>query len=484
MLALLSLKRLQRYLSEHVAPAVNPSPSKCLLIRPANLDESPYSHALNANLPNMADGTNIPDPAQSGAKPPRAPKPGRPYYGKIHARPLPLDVYPLPPLIPHNPLSLLHLVYVFVSQLLSRPSSHPAQSYEGYFSAETRSVHVTDARSVRALWESGFFGKGSLSRSEPSWLEREKRKRGIVVSETSEELTRKRREERRKFKMERARKEREAIEETLRKEKEKGANGYIGSTGGVDGAAKGPNGQPALDESTMREEAPLPSPLRESVGLEPEPSPFQHGTDVSTVREVPTEDIQNEEHLQLNLEEAFFLARGLGVLTILSLETNQEIPLSQLLAIFVAHSTFPPLPLPLEIPLQPDNKFLVSYVAYHHFRSLGWVVRPGIKFGVDLLLYNRGPVFAHAEFAVMVLPAYTNKHWKALGKEKVKSWHWLHMANRVQTQVRKTLVLCYVDIPPPVDGESPHSVDLDGLLGGYKIREVVLKRWIPNRSRD
>lgn len=47
---------------------------------------------------------------------------------------------------------------------------------------------------------------------------------------------------------------------------------------------------------------------------------------------------------------------------------------------------------------RPDNPFVVSYVAYHHFRSLGWVVRDGIKFCVDWVLYgSRGPVGGHAE---------------------------------------------------------------------------------------
>lgn len=44
-----------------------------------------------------------------------------------------------------------------------------------------------------------------------------------------------------------------------------------------------------------------------------------------------------------------------------------------------------------------DNPFLVHYAVYHHFRSLGWVVKGGIKFCVDYLLYKRGPVFHHAE---------------------------------------------------------------------------------------
>jgi tRNA-splicing endonuclease subunit Sen2 len=47
--------------------------------------------------------------------------------------------------------------------------------------------------------------------------------------------------------------------------------------------------------------------------------------------------------------------------------------------------------------LEFDNPFLVKYAAYHHYRSLGWVVKGGIKFCVDYLLYKKGPVFTHAE---------------------------------------------------------------------------------------
>lgn len=45
-----------------------------------------------------------------------------------------------------------------------------------------------------------------------------------------------------------------------------------------------------------------------------------------------------------------------------------------------------------------DNPFLVQYVVNHHYRSLGWIVKGGIKFCVDYLLYKRGPVFSHAEY--------------------------------------------------------------------------------------
>lgn len=39
----------------------------------------------------------------------------------------------------------------------------------GIFDAPTRSVWIVNARDREVLWRRGFFGKGNLSRSEPSW---------------------------------------------------------------------------------------------------------------------------------------------------------------------------------------------------------------------------------------------------------------------------------------------------------------------------
>ena len=42
----------------------------------------------------------------------------------------------------------------------------------GVFDVTTQSVWVLQSSHARLLWERGFFGKGSLSRSEPTWLAR------------------------------------------------------------------------------------------------------------------------------------------------------------------------------------------------------------------------------------------------------------------------------------------------------------------------
>ena len=463
----------------------------------------------------------------------------RPNYNQLHALPLPFNTYPLPPLVPHNPLSLLQIACTFITQLLATPRSHPSTLYQAYFSPETRSVHVVDEEAIRALWERGFFGKGSLSRSEPSWLDREKRRKGLLIGETSEEATRRRREERREFKKGRARKEREIIEEKLQQENNPGVSSQKSLvpevSGGIleldhgDGTRKATETpkDTSNDSPTGHVSQSVTPPKVGSylVTSDKKPEASQNGHFVSgadsgmtrakmeplaapaapaSLTDLGAEQINNQEHLQLSLEEAFFLAYGLGVLEVRNQPSQEVISTASLFLLFRQHSYFPPASTDS---LQPDDPFLTSYVVYHHFRSLGWVVRPGVKFAVDYLLYNRGPVFSHAEFAVIILPSYSAPYWTSTSerrlqsrKQECRSWWWLHCVNRVQSQVRKSLVLVYVEIPPPSSLKSsvtflvtpeladnaclPSSTDISQWLRRYRIREITLKRWIPNRSRD
>jgi tRNA-splicing endonuclease subunit Sen2 len=108
--------------------------------------------------------------------------------------------------------------------------------------------------------------------------------------------------------------------------------------------------------------------------------------------------IEDMEHLQLTLPEAFFLAWALDCLTILDPSTLQPMSLPEIFASFHSAHMYSAPGLETGYSLRPDNPFLVHYILYHHYRSLGWVVKGGIKFCVDYLLYKRGPVFHHAEY--------------------------------------------------------------------------------------
>ncbi|KAK6437429.1 tRNA splicing endonuclease subunit sen2 [Oleoguttula sp. CCFEE 5521] len=457
--------------------------------------------------------------APSEVRPKPLPRPKKPNSQHIHRFPLPLQTYPLPIFHPTNPLSLLQLAYTYLSHLLSPPSSHPSRLYKATFHAGSRSCHVTDPDSIKALWEMGFFGKGTLSRSELTWEVRERAKRasGVVVT-AAEDATRRRRDERRAFKLERAREGAEKV--ALQRERERESGQVEGGAepdeletddGVVKLADGGSDGVPVDDRVDSAEPEvwpaePLPARVDERTPLVPNANDGSRSDVLAQPQDLDQSEhdvvkdatFANEEHLQLTLEEAFFLSYGLGVLDIdvsssLRPGKNEECLLASstifayLLHAFATHSTLPVQP--LDRPLSPANPFFLHYATYHHFRSLGWVVRPGTKFSCDYLLYNRGPVFSHAEFAVIIIPAFEDEYWRtpegleSRGDQKERDWWWLHCINRVQSQVKKTLVLCYVEVPPPVGESLESKIGVAELLRRYKVREFVLKRWSMNRSK-
>ncbi|OAA72383.1 Taurine catabolism dioxygenase TauD/TfdA [Cordyceps fumosorosea ARSEF 2679] len=377
---------------------------------------------------------------------------------------------------------------------------------------------------MRGLWEQGFFGKGSLSRSEPNWLRRELVRKGLDETHVSEIHTNQRRQERAEAKWERARLEQEAIRQTKLNESQKAAavvdaaasivapvgpaellalpnslpnikstkakspttsilvNGdYLapppeptlieqlaGITfeAGTNGSATAPQTpasrsrgsstvsqdgsekrqksvrfSPKIDSTTF-DFADPPSFNATSEGRHPEPS-TPRNDDLPTTEVNPTEVIVNKEHLQLTSEEAFFLKFGFGALSISDPHSGLDLSTMDILRLFREYSYSPPRNGPDAPDLQPDDNFLVHYVVYHHFRSLGWVPRAGIKFGVDWLLYNRGPVFDHAEFGLIIVPSYSDPWW--------------------------SLVLVYVDVPPPPVFDDAIATGLTDALKLYKV---------------
>ncbi|KAH9176033.1 hypothetical protein EDB89DRAFT_1943344 [Lactarius sanguifluus] len=314
---------------------------------------------------------------------------------------------------------------------------------KGVFDPTTRSIWITDPKDRMVLWRRGFFGKGNLSRSEPSWLVRLANSRSAAGRQmTSEEVTAKRRAERKQFKSDRA----QAI------------------------AAAAAEAEAAFAEVSVRNTA-LPERSLEGTVLDAE----------------PPEDM---EHMQLTLSEAFFLTWALDCLCIYHPKTLEPMTLREIWIAF--HTTH--LPPHLQTPpsqahaLRPDNPFLVNYVFLHHYRSLGWVVKNGVKFCVDYLLYKRGPVFHHAEFAMVLIPVYEDPEDAKSSPFKLSNaepfaWQWLSTINRVNSQVQKTLVLSYVSIPA-CSRVSRTELASPACLERYSIREIIIRRFVPARMRD
>lgn len=76
--------------------------------------------------------------------------------------------------------------------------------------------------------------------------------------------------------------------------------------------------------------------------------------------------IKLQEKLILTLQEAFFLVYGLGSLRIIDMN-DQILNIEQTWQLFK----------------ETDKTFIPKYVVYHYFRSKGYIVKPGIKFGGD-----------------------------------------------------------------------------------------------------
>lgn len=149
-------------------------------------------------------------------------------------------------------------------------------------------------------------------------------------------------------------------------------------------------------------------------------------------------EIPNLEYTQLQREEAFFLVLCTGSLDVynkvpslssssassssssssLSPRSGKEEEEANPMTLLELWDLFLRASLPYSamlsemelrsIRIRPDNPFILSYVVYHHYRSLGWVVRNGVKFCVDWVLYKgadgvvnmrggAGPVGGHAE---------------------------------------------------------------------------------------
>lgn len=58
----------------------------------------------------------------------------------------------------------------------------------------------------------------------------------------------------------------------------------------------------------------------------------------------------------------------------------------------------------LTIGKQHSDDFSERLIVYSNLRELGYILRPGLKFGTDFAVYERGPGKDHAPFLVHVIP--------------------------------------------------------------------------------
>lgn len=264
------------------------------------LIDSPHRDSILPIMSMIAPANRTRGPNKGGGR--------RNENNRIYAHPLPL-IFSADP--PSHFRSLLGLVGLSLTEVLN-------PHCEGFFDPSTRSVWVSNPKDSTILWRRGFFGKGDLSRSEPSWLARQINIRNIrrsggkrtsyypsvlrnfvslfFVELTSEEVTAKRRAERKQFKLDRAR-----------------AIAAVAAEAETIFATEGRVIQPALSGPGIPSAATWkPAP---AIVEEPPTTPVEQE---QLEDEEPLEDV---EHLQLTLPEAFFLLWNLDCLTVLDPHT-------------------------------------------------------------------------------------------------------------------------------------------------------------------
>ena len=95
----------------------------------------------------------------------------------------------------------------------------------------------------------------------------------------------------------------------------------------------------------------------------------------------------------------------------------------------------------LDICRQEYHNFDKKFHVYKNFRDKGYIVNPGIKFGCDFAVYQKGPGIDHAPYLVQVY----NKN------DSISSTG-IVLAGRLATTVRKQFILAV-----------PHRKDVDYL---------------------
>ncbi|KAK0095577.1 hypothetical protein PV326_007946 [Microctonus aethiopoides] len=181
---------------------------------------------------------------------------------------------------------------------------------------------------------------------------------------------------------------------------------------------------------------------------------------------IKTEGFPLTETLQLTFEETFFLMYGLGCLQLINYN-------GKLFSIIDAWNHFN----------EQDKYFLPRYIIYHYFRSKGWVVKPGLKFGCDFLLYKQGPPFYHASYIVNV--ETVDGH--SLIRDDVRStrkltWNSLLHLNRLSEVTAKEFLIAQVLWPSTISLQS-NPVPLEA-LSEFTVRELLWRRWKPTQSNE
>ncbi|OWB70821.1 catalytic activity protein [[Candida] boidinii] len=466
-----------------------------------------------------------------------------------HKDPLPIEIVNIPNLLPTNPISWFTCLYSYLIQLNNLPNPNLTKlnkipielkrikkndnnnndnnnKEDAYFIFK-----VTKYEDMIKLWNKGFFGKGIFSRSEPNWKIRTMNRLGLSggtgdstnninnnnvddqIIVTNEELTKIRRELRSQYKDERSKLD--ELENQYKK------SGLINKLKDIEIMRNDLNLKKKQNDyntyklaiDKIKENKLNLNSLNNKLRIE-DLNIIIQDNDIENENEMQT--VKNLEYLQLMPYEAIFLSIFLNSTKIIENDSIENSNFKILIEFLKLNES--------NCLISPDNKNLLKLIVYLHYKTLGWCVRSGFKFSADFIIYERGPPFTHAEFALVIksndpykdskrddhqLSELNNNNAERDddndNEDQQESWINYSSVSRVISGVKKTFLLVYVDIPNKDrfnevltkllnsinndknddnnDDEEKLKILIE-LINLYKINEIVYRRWLSNRTRD
>lgn len=295
------------------------------------------------------------------------------------------------------------------------------------------------------LWYGGYFGTGNLSRSQPTWLLRKKRSMDEEHRVPfPEDLTAQRR-----LKKQMIKEQQMEYEKTFMR--------FVSKEQDID-----------QKEIVKRYES--------LVALKKDRSNANVVTTASTVDDM--EQLQDQEEYVLTLEEYLYLK-----LFVSKNSTHLK---------YVKNTLVLRPDMPLNKLIDGDflNKTLVRFVVYSALRNKGYIVREGVKFGADYLVYDKkGPVFQHSDYSIVI------RDFAGGEKDVMSAEDILSRLRIIATANKKMIVMdveCNVDEvqwekiqeqwKEIQDNRTLENLFLS-LLSKFSIDQLLVERWIPERSR-
>ena len=119
--------------------------------------------------------------------------------------------------------------------------------------------------------------------------------------------------------------------------------------------------------------------------------------------------------------------------------------------------------------------FLPAYAAYYHCRCRGWLIRSGLQYGADYVLYPRHPTAAHSTLCALVIPPSEGPGSASASAAAVRAgwpqWTELQALSRLCVQVNKGLILLHV--VPALDDDATLVVPPHCKVVGQHARGAV-----------